>query len=290
MKTILAIATLLINCNLVFPQETVLYGEVRNRENKETLPYVNIGIAHKTVGTVSGNNGKFRLIINDKISSNDTVLFSFIGFKTVEFPVSELKNRKDAILLQPVNIELDEVEVTSGKIKLKSKTIGRTTGGLGLLHANFYASYEKDVDDRLSKEMGMKFSAKRNCNIRDLNFNITGNDFKSLKFRVNFYRIREGLPDSLLVEKNIIFEVKDNFTGWFKVDLEPYKIYIRENVEEFAVTLQWLESVKSNENSKYFSISTAGSPVHIAYFREKAMDTWNKSGQSLSFYLNSMCE
>jgi hypothetical protein len=204
--------------------------------------------------------------------------------------VSELNKIKKPILLQPQNMELDEVVLISKKIKLKSKKIGRTSKGLGLTHMNFYSYYEKDIDDRLSKERGMKLKIRRNCHIKDLNFKITSNDFTSLKFRINFYSIEDGLPTKLLLNENIIFEVKDNFLGWFKVDLEPYEIYLKEDIEEVAVTIQWIESVKKDKKNKYFSISTAASPLNTAYFREKAMDTWTKSGQSLSFYLNAMCE
>jgi hypothetical protein len=63
----------------------------------------------------------------------------------------------------------------------------------------------------LSKEKGMKLTVKRNCHIQALNFNVTSNDFKSLKFRVNFYTIKNGLPADLLLEKNIVFEIRDGF-------------------------------------------------------------------------------
>ena len=275
---------------IVYSQEKIISGKVLNFENNEPLTYVNIGIKNKTVGTVSNENGLFKLSLNDKITSKDTIIFSYIGFKTEKYLVSELNKTKEPILLQPKNMELDEVVVSSKKIKLKSKKIGRTSKGLGLMHSNFYSYYEKDVDDRLSKEKGMKFKVRRNCHIKDLNFNVTSNDFKSLKFRVNIYKIQDGLPTDLIVQDNIIFEIKDNFSGWFKVDLEPYKIYLEEETEEVAVTIQWLESVKENEKSKYFAISTASSPTHTAYFREKAMDSWDKGGQNLSFYLNAMCE
>lgn len=275
---------------IVYSQEKIISGKVLNFENNEPLAYVNIGIKNKTVGTVSNENGLFKLSLNDKVTSKDTIIFSYIGFKTEKYLVSELNKTKKPILLLPKNMELDEVVVSSKKIKLKSKKIGRTSKGLGLMHSNFYTYYEKDVDDRLSKERGMKFKIRRNCHIKDLNFNITSNDFKSLKFRVNIYKIQDGLPTDLIVQDNIIFEIKDNFSGWFKVDLEPYKIYLEEETEEVAVTIQWLESVKENEKSKYFAISTASSPTHTAYFREKAMDSWDKGGQNLSFYLDAMCE
>ncbi len=289
MKFSLSIISIFINL-IVHSQEKTISGKVLNFENNEPLAYVNIGIKNKTVGTVSNNNGLFNLSLNDKVTSKDTIIFSYIGFKTEKHLVSELTKVKKPILLQPKNMELDEVVVSSKKINLKSKKIGRTSKGLGLMHSNFYSYYEKDVDDRLSKERGMKFKMRRNCHIKDLNFNITSNDFKSLKFRVNFYKIKDRLPTDLIVQENIVFEIKDNFLGWFTVDLEPYEIYFNEEIEDVAVTIQWIESVKANEKSKYFSISTASSPTHTAYFREKAMDSWNKGGQNLSFYLNAMCE
>lgn len=289
MKIFLSIISVFISV-IVHSQEKIISGKVWDFENSEPLAYVSIGIKNKTVGTVSNINGLFNLLLNEKVTSKDTVVFSYIGFKTEKYLVSELKIIKEPILLQSKNMELDEVIVSSKKIKLKSKKIGRTAKGLGLMHLNFYTYYEKDVDDRLSKERGMKFKIRKNCHIKDLNFNISSNDFKSLKFRINFYKIEDGLPTDLIVQENIIFEIKDNFLGWFNVDLEPYKIYLKEETEEVAVTIQWLESVKKNKKSKYFAISTASTPAHTAYFREKAMDSWDKGGQNLSFYLNAMCE
>ncbi len=284
------IASICLQISLFSYSQETLSGKIQNYNNGEPLAYVNIGIKNKSVGTVSNKDGIFKLILNDNITTKDTVVFSFVGFKIEKFLISELKKIKEPILLQAQDLELDEVVVNSNKVKLKSKKIGRTSKGLGLMHANFYTYYEKDVDDRLSKERGMKFKMRRNCHIEDLNFNITSNDFKSLKFRVNFYKIEDGLPTDLIVHENIIFEITNNSLGWFKVDLEPYDIFFNEEVEEIAVTIQWIESVKTNKDSKYFSISTASSPLHTSFFREKAMDNWAKDGQNLSFYLNAMCE
>lgn len=289
MKTFLSIAFLFISV-FAFSQDGVLSGKVLNYENNAPLSYVNIGIKNKAAGTVSNENGAFELILNDKVSQKDTLFFSYVGFRPEKYLISELKEKNNIIILQAENTKLDEVVLSAKKVKLKSKKIGRSSKGLGLTHMNFYSYYEKDVDDRLSKERGMKFRIRRNCHIKDLNIKITSNDFTTLKFRVNFYKIENGLPSELLLNENIIFEVKDSFLGWFKVDLEPYNIYLKENIEEVAVTIQWLESVKKTEKSKFFSISTAASPFNTAYFREKAMASWTKGGQSLSFYLNAMCE
>lgn len=271
-----------------FSQEKVISGEIKDSENKTYLQYANIGIPNKNTGTASNSNGKFSLKINEKINENDMISFSYVGYKTKSIAISKLNLINNIIQLEPEKNQLDEVAVNF--VKPKPKKIGRSSKGLGLMHCNFYSYYEKDVDDRLSKEVGMEFKLKKDCKINDLNFNITSNEFSSLKFRLNFYKIENGLPTALIVEKDIVFEIKDEFKGWYNLDLKAYEIYLDKETEDIAITIQWVESKKANERSKYFGISTAVSATETSFFREKAMDRWKKSGQSLSFYLNTMCK
>ncbi|CAM3930537.1 Carboxypeptidase-like protein [Flavobacterium branchiophilum] len=271
-----------------FSQEKIINGEIKDAENKTNLQYANIGISNKNTGTVSNSDGKFSLKINEKINENDLVSFSYVGYQTKTIAISKLNLSNNVIELEPEENQLDEVVVKL--VKPKPKTLGRNSKGFGLMHFNFYNYYEKDVDDRLSKEIGMKFKLKKDCKINDLNFNITSNEFSSLKFRLNFYKIENGFPAELIVEKDIVFEIKDEFKGWFNLDLKPYEIYLDKETEDIAITIQWVESKKANEKSKYFGISTAMSATETSFFREKSMDSWKKSGQSLSFYLNAMCK
>ena len=238
MKFFLLFFSLLVVPYVCFCQSKQLLGEVKSSSTSQSLPYVNIGISNKTVGTVSNDKGEFRLDLNEKVNTGDTVIFSYIGFKTEKYLVSDLSEQKKIIFLKPQSTQLDEVVLNAKKVKLRSKKIGRSSKGLGLMHSNFYSYYEKDVDDRLSKERGMKFRIRNTCYIQDLNFNITSNDFESLKFRVNIYKVENGLPTDLIIHQNIIFEIKDNYLGWFKFDLKPYDIYIKDGIEEIAVTIQ----------------------------------------------------
>lgn len=271
-----------------FSQEKVINGEIKDAESKTHLQYANVGIKNKSLGTVSNADGKFSLKVNELINENDSVSFSYIGYKTKTISVSSLNLFNNIIELEPNIEQLKEVIVKF--VKPKAKIFGRNSKGLGLMHANFYTYYEKDVDDRLSKEIGMKFKLKKDCKIEDLNFNITSNEFTSIKFRLNFYKIENGFPTELIVGKDIVFEIKDKFIGWFNLDLKPYEIYLDKKTEDIAIAIQWVESKKENEKSKYFAISTAMSATETSFYREKAMDSWSKSGQSLSFYLNAMCK
>lgn len=289
MKSILKLVMLLALCNLdCYSQEKIINGEIKDIQNKTLLQYVNIGIANKGVGTVSNSNGIFSLKLNEKIKESDTITFSHIGYKTKKIAITELKKSNNSVELEPEINTLNEITVKF--VKPKPKKFGRNSKGLGLMHCNFYSSYEKNVDDRLSKEIGMKFKLKKDCKINDLNFNVSSNEFKSLKFRLNFYKIENGFPTKIIIEKDIIFEIKDGFLGWYNLDLKPFEIYLDKEMEDIAVTIQWVESVKMNEKSKYFSLTTAMSTTETSFFREKSMDIWKKSGQSLSFYLNTMCK
>jgi hypothetical protein len=279
---------LLFLFDTIVAQDESISGSVIDLENNSEIQYVNIGIMNKSIGTVSNSKGVFTLKLNDKSNLKDTLVFSHIGYKTKKMLVSSLIGKNNSIELEPLSNELKEVVVTFKQPK--SKRFGRSAKGLSLMHFNFYSYYEKGVDDRLSKEIGIKFKLKKDCKIENLNFNITQNDFKSLKFRLNFYKIENGLPTELLNEKDIIFEVKENFTGWYSFDLKPFDVFLDKENEEVVATIQWLESVKTDEKSKYFSISTALSATETAFYREKAMDVWIKTGQGLSFYLNAMCK
>ena len=157
-----------------------------------------------------------------------------------------------------------------------------------MMHANFYSDYDKEADDKLSREMGMKFTIGSDCRIEDLNFNVTSNAFKLIKFRLNFYSIKNNLPSELLFNKDIIFTITDGFLGWYKLDLRSYDLNLSKENESIAVSIQWIESVKKNNESKYFSISTAISPTDKFYFREKGFDKWTTSNSSLSFYINTL--
>jgi hypothetical protein len=272
---------------IAFAQKNIT-GKVIDSKTKEFLSFVNIGIPNENIGTVSDQEGHFNLKLNDTISFTKEILFSYIGYKTKAASISSLLNTSEVIidLERDIN-QLNEVVVT---LKMpKGKKIGRTAKGLGLMHANFYSSYEKNVEDRLSKEIGMRMKVKKNCLIEDLNFNVTSNEFKTLKFRLNIYSIKNNIPDDLLIKKDIIFEINNGFLGWYKVNLKDYDIFIGKENEDIAVTIQWIASEKMNEKSKFFSISTAVSTGSTSYYREKGFDSWKKGGSNLSFYLNAMC-
>jgi hypothetical protein len=266
--------------------QVVIKGSVANFSTKEPLAYVNIGIRNKEVGTISDKNGNFVLTINQDISLDELVIISHIGFETIELSLKNLSKQNEIWLVPSVN-ELNEVVLISPKTW--TKKIGRTSKGAGMMHISFYSTYEKEIDVELGREKGMLFDIKNDCRIDNLNFCISGNEFKSIKFRMNIYNLKDGMPYENILNKNIIIEVKNGQTDWVQFDLKPYEIYLEKELEQVAITLTWLESEKRDDKNWRFAFYAAMLPYFTMYNRDKSMATWSKSDACISMYVNTTC-
>lgn len=285
MSKIIIILTLFFNSSIINSQE-IIVGKVIDNKTNSVISYVNIGVPNKSVGTVTNSIGRFKLKLTDKINLNDKIVFSCIGFKTQTHIVSNLLNKDNIIELEEEIITLDEVVLVKKRVKIKK--LGRKGKGIGLMHWNFYSFQDKDVDDWLSKEVGQKFRIKKDAYLNKLNFNITGNQFKLLKFRLNIYSIKNGIPNELINDRDILFTIPNGYLGWLSVDLKPYDIFLKKELEEVAVTIQWVESQKKDNNSKYFSISAAMGTNNKLFYRDRAMDKWKRKKIKLSFYIETL--
>lgn len=67
-------------------------GKVVNSKSGEIIPYVNIGIVNKGVGTVSLGDGSFHLNLEAEYD-NDTLRFSMIGLESVSYLVKDYKTQ-----------------------------------------------------------------------------------------------------------------------------------------------------------------------------------------------------
>ena len=86
--------------------QTTLSGTVIDKLNNEPLPGVAITVQGKNVGTTTDQNGKFKLTTST--NAPFAIIVSFIGYKTIELPISGSENNlvisleKQAILGQEV--------------------------------------------------------------------------------------------------------------------------------------------------------------------------------------------
>lgn len=100
-------------------QQMVVAGTVTDGQTREAMPGVNIQVKGMTLGAMTDIDGKYSLTVSDK---NAVLIFSFIGYKSVEVPVAG-KTLINVALASDVTA-LEEVIVTGYGTQRKVDVIG----------------------------------------------------------------------------------------------------------------------------------------------------------------------
>ncbi|WP_346854823.1 DUF5686 family protein [uncultured Draconibacterium sp.] len=94
--------------SMSFAQTSVLSGNVTDSETGEPIPYVNIIIKNTLTGTTTDTTGVYKL---NYPNSNDTLVFSAVGFYPVEKIIPRTFLSSLSVELQPETFDISEVEV-----------------------------------------------------------------------------------------------------------------------------------------------------------------------------------
>lgn len=258
MKHLFLVAALLCTAPVLFAQ--TLKGILKDATTGETLPYVNIGVVSKDIGTVSNDNGRFTLVVPQGYEK-DIVRFSMIGYGTLNFTVEELAKRltsNEQLTMKVEATELKEVVVTN--MKRGEKLLGNKTES-----KNVTAAF---TSNKLGNELGMMMRVKGKVNqLKTFTASIASDNNPEVKMRLNFYSVKNGLPDKSLVNQNIIVSAPRS-SGKLVVDLMPYDIMVE---DDFFVTLEWIEDA---DNRKiWFSAALLATPL-VA--RQTSQGDWQK--------------
>ena len=240
-----------------------LVGQVLNAQTKEELPYVNIGLVDKNLGTVSDDSGFFELEVDALQYPNAILRFSMIGFENQDFKLKEFIDKQvlTVTLKEKVTV-LKEVIVSKKRTKFQTKILGNKTNSQ-LIYASF-------TTNKLGNEMGFVVRKRKNPMIlKKFNLSLVENNYGLIRFRLNFYDIKEGFPKNTLLKENIIVET-DISKGIVSKDLTPYEIVID---QDFFVSIEWIEDL--GPGKLFFSGGFFGAPL-IA--REVSQGKWSKVG------------
>jgi len=257
MKSSLLLIVLLFISNGIIAQ-IIAEGVVKEAGSGNPLAYVNIGLVGKGIGTVSDDAGKFKLTIPEA-NAMDTVRVSMLGYAPQVFTVSDfIKQLADQeISLQTSSFLLPDVIISSKE--LKERVLGNPT-----------VSQRVSVgftSNRLGNELGMIIKIKKAPTfIKSFTASVVSKDNKPIKLRLNFYTLKDGLPDKLIQDKNIFVNAPVQ-NGKLFVDLDSYNIVAE---DDFFVSLEWIESASGN-------IMFSGSLMNGALIsRETSQADWER--------------
>ncbi|WP_057939338.1 alpha/beta hydrolase-fold protein [Algoriphagus resistens] len=273
---IIAILSLTIS-NYGFSQ-TQIIGKTISTKNNTPLPYVNIGIKEKNVGTISKEDGSFIIDI-PIVNQDDTLTFSIAGYREAYLSVKDLVTEKNAIIkLAEKTTQLDEVIITGRKMVEKKYGIKRR----GAIHFTD-GMFKKDDIFEIGQVINLGNTVAK---INSLNLHINSFRSDSADFRINFYRfdVDENVPKERIIEKSILqrHPVKE---GWLTFDLSDHNILIKGDV---LVSLEFIPETEKEVNQIVYEVKLGGSSK--SFFRKTSLGQWMRPPHHYCLYVTALTD
>ncbi|MBT8283093.1 MAG: carboxypeptidase-like regulatory domain-containing protein, partial [Muriicola sp.] len=222
--------------NLAYAQQDYK-GIIVDQKTNQPIPFVNIGIVDKGIGTVSNEDGVFHLELDPGLYGPEEVLqFSALGYATINKLISNLEfryNEYPRILMEPKVELLNEVVVTNVGLYESEETIGYENGG-----HQFYGYWKDNI--ALGGQLGTEINIKKGLRrLDEFTFEVIGNTADSVLVRVNFYKKdgKRSFPGTNLnlSGKNILYTIK--YPGRATINLRPFDLFVK---DDFIASLELL--------------------------------------------------
>lgn len=243
----------------------LITGKVTDSEH-QPIPYVNIGFAGTSIGTVSTAQGDFSLSLNEIPEKAIPLTFSCMGYASREVQLSaEPINQILQVQMEARSIELQELMVKSGAFKKREYGNNDETTAM---KTNLAISDKPNMN--LGAQIGRKFRLGDTENyVSKLKFYVAFNNFDSLLIRVNFYEIESGKPGRQLNSKQIVRHVINHKRGWVTFDLEDENIVLSGTI---VAAIEW---IGAGQRGSAFGLNiNMPALFQTHYYRYGAQNTW----------------
>jgi hypothetical protein len=183
MKLILNSALLLLIFNVQLSAQS-LRGRVIEANTQNGIPYVNVQLGNR-YGVISNEEGYF-VLQRKSVDDNTAILFSSMGFETLEIPLSDFENDQ-VIPLKPATYVLDEVflsdkQLTAEEILEKFKAGIKENHVLNAAQVQVFTRLNDDykaetfgIDVKKASFMSKAERREMNENMKNLGNKITEN-------------------------------------------------------------------------------------------------------------------
>lgn len=206
-------------------------GRVLDAETGKGVPFVNIGLFEKNIGTLSDEDGSFELIIPAG-NNGDSLLFSSIGYKRTGMSLQTWRTSTPVIVpMKPSRILLQDVTVKSRRYK--HARLGWMGGKDGVIPLDTIQG---------GGTVALLLESPSSTNFVDkLQVRLMFNSKDTLKFRLHFFAydsIRDA-PGAELLQDEVMLTEQKRF-GWLRYTLVSKDIRI--NARRFFVGFEWIDT------------------------------------------------
>ncbi len=211
-------------------------GKVIDSLTGEPLIYASIGIINTYKGTITDEQGNFKLKVDGQMPEA-IVRISMISFAPQTFTIGELTGKENIIKLTKTPFQIATVVIKpSGKFRKVGNTDYNTKAsscGWG------GADYKKGNEIGLKIELGVSPVKLQSMHVR-----IHRQAFDSSLYRLHVRNIKNKEPFTELLSENILVTLS-NEMGWADIDLSKYNIILQGDI---ALTLEWIKVFGVNKN------------------------------------------
>lgn len=224
LKHILFLLVILASANTFGQYEITIEASVKDAKTQQGIPFVNIGIKGKAIGTVSEDDGRFELsFIDGLVTSKDTLVISHIGYTTQQIDAKslfkQLESSKEFFLEPEVNAMPTTV---INAAEAKSTVLGRMIADGNTIG---YWKDKRGLGGEITTQITVR---EKNTKLKRFSFNVLENQADSLLVRINVYDIKDNLPYNNLLLGNIYHTIIGE--GKQTVDLRNYGIVTDDDV------------------------------------------------------------
>lgn len=256
--------------NLVSAQ--TFHGIVYDADTKEPIPFVSIGILHKSQGTVAQLDGSYSITINE-LYDNDTLKISIIGYTPKIFIV---KNFKQQYPSGEANIYLQQQMEDLNAVVIRPRELKEVQLGNDFNSPSIIAGFKSDS---LGSEIGtiMKVKDGRKYYLKTAGINIGACRYDSITFRINIYDFEDGTPGALLPTRPIYATVKKDQRS-LVIDLEPYDIVVD---NDFILSIEWVEDLPDKTTAFMLCAGLIGNRI---FYKQVSQDDWRSFPVAVGMY------
>ncbi len=240
----------------LYGQGVIIVGEVLDSASSEPIAFVNIGIEGRNVGTISNENGEFKISIPESLL-NDSLTFSAVTHNKIRRSILDLNKDKELrILLKERVTDLGLVVVrTKGRPIRKDVGITKTRRqGCFTRKFNEGAQIAQLIE---AKRYPVELSKVRMSFMRAP---------EALKIRVRVFEKDKisGLPKDELLFEDVLYQVPEGATGWIEVDVSEQSLWLE---EDFYVSIEFIRGgffiascldSKGYENEQWVRVTSLG--------------------------------
>ncbi len=258
-KFLFILITVSCICMSAIGQSTIK-GVVLDKDTKEVLPFVNIGIRQKNIGTSSLIDGTFSIQIPTR-NENDTLTISMVGYYDLNMPIKNITTSdKSTFQLKIKTIDLQQGVVSTRKLVEQKFGIKNNKA---LIHFLDGSTNQNDIFE-IAQLINLDTTISK---ITSVNLHINNPRKDSGIFRINFYQFDGVRPGERIIEKSIV-QKKDIKEGWLRFDLSAYDIHLS---GRFVVAIEFIPTPMKN-NPIYYEVKLGGSSK--SFVRTSSQGDW----------------